>query len=267
MNRARPNGTQAHSSTFRTVRDDVLAPAADRTGIDWSRNSRRHLTNGRPPARSPASLVPIRRRRRRSSAGTVQTHCTRQPAGLERLAEQTAALHRQFLEGQEKTQQIFLKLLDQEQRLSLAVLDSAESPTRAPEPVPRAHQYESARSSSTRIAASGRPAALRRAGESHVTARAAAPPRRCASPASSGRSGACQSPASHRDRRIGGRHPDRRRRRKDRIPRRECSISTCSSTPISGSTRSSGSKSSRHCKTGYPGCPRSSPSNSARSAA
>ena len=47
---------------------------------------------------------------------------------LQRLAEQTAALHRQFLEGQEKTQQIFLKLLDQEQRLSLALLDSAEQP-------------------------------------------------------------------------------------------------------------------------------------------
>ena len=44
---------------------------------------------------------------------------------LQRLAEQTAALHRQFLEGQEKTQQIFLKLLEQQQRLSLAVLDPA----------------------------------------------------------------------------------------------------------------------------------------------
>ena len=51
---------------------------------------------------------------------------------LQRMAEQTAALHRQFLEGQEKTQQIFLKLLDQEQRLTLGVLDSAGSPALAP---------------------------------------------------------------------------------------------------------------------------------------
>ncbi len=43
---------------------------------------------------------------------------------LQRLAEQTAELHRQFLEGQEKTQQTFLKLLEHQQRLSLAVVDS-----------------------------------------------------------------------------------------------------------------------------------------------
>ena len=39
-------------------------------------------------------------------------------AALQRLAEQTADLHRQFLEGQEKTQQTFLKLLEHQQRLS-----------------------------------------------------------------------------------------------------------------------------------------------------
>jgi acyl transferase domain-containing protein/NAD(P)-dependent dehydrogenase (short-subunit alcohol dehydrogenase family) len=49
---------------------------------------------------------------------------------LERLAEQTAALHKQFLEGQEKTQQIFHELLDHEQRLSLALLDSTRSSVR-----------------------------------------------------------------------------------------------------------------------------------------
>ncbi len=40
-------------------------------------------------------------------------------AALQRLAEQTADLHRQFLEGQEKTQQTFLKLLEQQQRLAV----------------------------------------------------------------------------------------------------------------------------------------------------
>ena len=47
-------------------------------------------------------------------------------AALQRLAEQTADLHRQFLEGQEKTQQTFLKLLEHQQRLSHAMPDPAE---------------------------------------------------------------------------------------------------------------------------------------------
>jgi acyl transferase domain-containing protein/NAD(P)-dependent dehydrogenase (short-subunit alcohol dehydrogenase family)/acyl carrier protein len=45
---------------------------------------------------------------------------------LERLAQQTAELHRQFLEGQEKTQQSFLKLLEHEQRLSTLSFDPPE---------------------------------------------------------------------------------------------------------------------------------------------
>ena len=48
---------------------------------------------------------------------------------LQRLAEQTAALHRQFLEGQEKTQQTFMKLLEHEQRLAWALLGSPGAPT------------------------------------------------------------------------------------------------------------------------------------------
>ena len=43
---------------------------------------------------------------------------------LQRMSEQTAALHRQFLEGQEKTQQAFMKLLEHEQQLSWALLGS-----------------------------------------------------------------------------------------------------------------------------------------------
>ena len=43
---------------------------------------------------------------------------------LERLSEQTASLHRQFLEGQAKTQQAFMKLLEHEQQLSWAMLGS-----------------------------------------------------------------------------------------------------------------------------------------------
>ena len=50
---------------------------------------------------------------------------------LQRLAEQTAALHRQFLDGQEKTQQTFMKLLEHEQRLSWASLGSPAARTGA----------------------------------------------------------------------------------------------------------------------------------------
>ena len=55
-------------------------------------------------------------------------HATQESlAALQRLAEQTADLHRQFLEGQEKTQQTFLKLLEHQQRLSHAMPDPAEA--------------------------------------------------------------------------------------------------------------------------------------------
>ncbi len=60
---------------------------------------------------------------------------------LQRLAEQTAELHRLFLEGQEKTQQTFLKLLEQQQALarrrilSPAAFDPVFSPAlRLPSP-------------------------------------------------------------------------------------------------------------------------------------
>ena len=53
-------------------------------------------------------------------------------SALEKLAEQTAELHRQFLEGQAKTQQSFLKLLEHEQRLSWALLGEQGEATRLP---------------------------------------------------------------------------------------------------------------------------------------
>ncbi len=73
---------------------------------------------------------------------------------LQRLAEQTAALHRQFLEGQEKTQQTFMKLLEHEQRLSWAMLGSPGTPTGMPsgmpvEQTPAAAQPEGAQARST----------------------------------------------------------------------------------------------------------------------
>ena len=55
-------------------------------------------------------------------------------AALQRLAGQTADLHRQFLEGQEKTQQTFLKLLEHQRRLSPAMPGPAEPPFSTPVP-------------------------------------------------------------------------------------------------------------------------------------
>ncbi|MFI5455292.1 MAG: SDR family NAD(P)-dependent oxidoreductase [Isosphaerales bacterium] len=57
---------------------------------------------------------------------------------LQRLAEQTAAVHRQFLEGQEKAQQTLLRLFEHQQRLSLAMLGPAGAP--APTRLPHAGQ-------------------------------------------------------------------------------------------------------------------------------
>ena len=51
---------------------------------------------------------------------------------LQRLSEQTAALHRQFLEGQDRTQRTFQSLLEQQQRLASAALGGQERPAPAP---------------------------------------------------------------------------------------------------------------------------------------
>ena len=67
---------------------------------------------------------------------------------LQRIGEQTAHLHRQFLEGQDKARQTFQSLLDHQQRLTLvaiglapapappAVVPPAPVPTALPTPVP-----------------------------------------------------------------------------------------------------------------------------------
>ena len=45
---------------------------------------------------------------------------------FERLAEQTADVHRQFLEGQQRIQQTFVRLLEEEQRVARGFHDSAK---------------------------------------------------------------------------------------------------------------------------------------------
>jgi acyl transferase domain-containing protein/NAD(P)-dependent dehydrogenase (short-subunit alcohol dehydrogenase family)/acyl carrier protein len=55
---------------------------------------------------------------------------------LQRMAEQTADLHRRFLEGQERTQQTFLKLLEDHHRLSRLITGSEYDPPASPAPEP-----------------------------------------------------------------------------------------------------------------------------------
>ncbi len=67
-----------------------------------------------PTERKPVSLesLPV-------VAGDRLTAARESLAALERMAERTADLHRLFLEGQERTQQAFMKLLEEQDRLGL----------------------------------------------------------------------------------------------------------------------------------------------------
>jgi acyl transferase domain-containing protein/NAD(P)-dependent dehydrogenase (short-subunit alcohol dehydrogenase family) len=58
-----------------------------------------------------------------SVQGALQT-AQENLVALQRMAQQTAELHRRFLEGQERTQQTFLKLLDEHRRLSRLIAGS-----------------------------------------------------------------------------------------------------------------------------------------------
>ena len=96
-----PDRPNSHtSSEWPGVARDVASP---RAAEEKERPARVHPV--RPPSRLPSGL---------SFAFQVAQENL---AALQRLAEQTADLHRQFLEGQEKTQQTFLKLLEQQQRI------------------------------------------------------------------------------------------------------------------------------------------------------
>ena len=154
---------------------------------------------------------------------------------LERLAAQTAALHRQFLEGQEKTQQIFLKLLDQQQRLSSVALDTAIAMPRASEPPAVYPSGEVATSRAVHPTTNGwtRSAPLTVNTNDHVPAPIAshAP----ATPTAAVPSNRERVVATSRS--VVAALIDVVAEKTGYPP--SCSISICSSTPISGSTRSS----------------------------
>ena len=83
----------------------------------------RHEVKGRPTTEAAGALEQARRNL----------------AALERMAERTADLHRLFLEGQEKTQLAFLKLLEDQDRPSSAPVARREEPAprvRPSEPIP-----------------------------------------------------------------------------------------------------------------------------------
>ena len=74
-----------------------------------------------------------------SSASLVQAlHVTRDTlTALQRMQEQTAQLHRQFLEGQEAAQRTVHLLVEQQQRLLQTVLGAAPTPLPVPQATPR----------------------------------------------------------------------------------------------------------------------------------
>jgi len=57
-------------------------------------------------------------------------------AALQRMGEQTANLHRQFLEGQDRATQTFQSLLDHQQQLALGAIGWASAPVQAPLAIP-----------------------------------------------------------------------------------------------------------------------------------
>ncbi len=81
-----------------------------------------------PPSAPPLAVVPVTVPAPPAGIAAALENSRQSLMALERLAEQTATLHRQFLEGQAQTQQSFLKLLEHEQRLSWALLGSPARP-------------------------------------------------------------------------------------------------------------------------------------------
>jgi len=135
---SRAGGQDATMSSLEEPRDIA---EIDRT-MHPSDGSTAHHSNGQAAAHSlapPAAALrlgspapaqpPIAKNHSRDGLSLALANAQDNLIALQRLAEQTAALHRQFLEGQEKTQQTLLKLLEHQHRLSWA---SLEQPGGAP---------------------------------------------------------------------------------------------------------------------------------------
>ncbi len=88
-----------------------------------------HANGQAPQANGSAAIVPGDPGLIAQALRTAQENLV----ALQALGEQTAALHRQFLEGQDRTQRTFQSLLEQQQRLTLGSLGMV---TAAPVPLP-----------------------------------------------------------------------------------------------------------------------------------
>jgi acyl transferase domain-containing protein/NAD(P)-dependent dehydrogenase (short-subunit alcohol dehydrogenase family)/acyl carrier protein len=151
-----PPAVFPHSPRISIDRDNTGIPIShhqppDHTEIDWTMNLPERInsthSNGKASSHAQHPREVAEKQELASAANAapsgVGTHggalsralhnAQDNLLALQRLAEQTAALHRQFLEGQEKTQEIFLKLLDQQERLSFAAVDVHRTPLPLPE--------------------------------------------------------------------------------------------------------------------------------------
>jgi acyl transferase domain-containing protein/acyl carrier protein len=168
-------------------------PAPDSTEIDWTmkppHGTNSHQSNGhtsshpnpsrqRDPVPAPAKVATAAAPPANSSPHTHALTSALQNAqsamlALERLAEQTASLHRQFLEGQEKTQQIFLRMLEEDQRVYLGPARSIEAQAPGLAPIPMAGGIDRPKIAAVPVSqeahALDAPAALARNGKPRVT--------------------------------------------------------------------------------------------------
>jgi acyl transferase domain-containing protein/NADP-dependent 3-hydroxy acid dehydrogenase YdfG/acyl carrier protein len=102
-------------------------------------------TNGVAPSASPLTApapIPALRSNDPALLAEAIRHTQDNLIALQKLGEQTAQLHRQFLDGQDRTRRTFQSLLEQQQKLVLASIRleppaSSDLPTRAePSPLP-----------------------------------------------------------------------------------------------------------------------------------
>jgi acyl carrier protein/NAD(P)-dependent dehydrogenase (short-subunit alcohol dehydrogenase family) len=144
----------AHAQAPATNGDQAPHVGQNGTSSDHSHSQSPAHTNGThvpapvplpAPAPAPPPLVPNLSSsdpaRLALALQTVQENL----AALQKLGEQTAQLHRQFLDGQDRTQRTFQTLLEQQQRLTLVSLGLEAPPSPLPAPIPnsssRVHSF------------------------------------------------------------------------------------------------------------------------------
>ncbi len=103
-----------------------MTPIQPKPKPEVSNGSNGHMASPAPAPVPPSHLVEALRASQENLVA------------LQRMGEQTAHLHRQFLEGQDRTQQMFHSLVEHQQRLTLATIGLAPPLTALPAPNPSA---------------------------------------------------------------------------------------------------------------------------------